>query len=69
VLDGVPIGIHMLDVFFEDVAEMGLDESGAIAEIMIGVRTHNFVDPKMEDDLMREILKEYQLYLEKIGKK
>jgi hypothetical protein len=58
----------MLDVFFEDVAEMGLNESAAVDEIMIGVHKHNFMDPKIEHDLRNEIRKEYRLYLKKIGK-
>jgi hypothetical protein len=64
----VPIGIHLLDVFFEDVAELGLDESQALAEIMVGVHKHNFVDPNIEDALRSGILSEYRIYLKKTGK-
>ena len=65
----MPIGIHLLDVFFEDAAHMELEESEALAEIMIGVHRHNFIDPKIEDDLMKEILNEYRIFLNKTGEK
>lgn len=48
---------------------MGLSESEALAEIMIGVHKYNFIDAKIEDAMMKEILNEYRLYLKKTEKK
>ena len=59
----------MLDVFFEDVVELGLEESEALAEIMIGVHKYNFIDPRIEEALMREILNEYRIHLKKTSEK
>lgn len=58
----------MLDVIFENVEKMGLDESKAPIEIMRQVKLYNYLDKSMEKEITQEILSEYKKYLEAIEK-
>jgi len=58
----------MLDVIFEDVEKMGLNESEALAEIMRQVKQYNYLDKSMEKEITQEIVSEYKKYLEAMEK-
>jgi len=54
----------MLDIIFEEVGKMVLDEESLKSEIMQRVKQYNYIEPSIEEALSKGILKAYRIFLE-----
>lgn len=54
----------MLDIIFEEVGKMALDEESLKSEIMQRVKQYNYIEPSIEEALSKGILNAYREFLE-----
>lgn len=54
----------MLDIIFEEVGKMALDEKSLKSEIMERVKQYNYIEPSIDEALSKGIFNAYKKFLE-----